>query len=75
MRKLSKKDIAVWAIVVVVVIPSLLVFNENMEAWYINVAGLAYIALLAKACKTNIGKMFLKRLGKIEDKLFGKVGG
>ena len=72
---MKTKDFVILAIAVLVLLPVVLVFNENMSAWYINVSGLVYIALLAKIAKTNIGKLFIQRLEKIEDKLFGKVEG
>ena len=55
--------------------PIVLVFNENISAWWINLIGIAYMGLLALATKTKIGKMFWARLERIEDKLFGKIGG
>lgn len=72
---MKKKDYVILAISVVILMPIILVFNENMEAWWINLLGLAYIGLLAWATKTKIGKMFWARLERIEDKLFGKIGG
>lgn len=72
---MKKKDYVILAISVVILMPIILVFNENMEAWWVNLLGLAYIGLLALATKTRIGKMFLERLERIEDKLFGKIGG
>lgn len=72
---MKKKDYVILAISVVILMPIILVFNENMEAWWINLLGLAYIGLLAWATKTRIGKMFWARLERIEDKLFGKIGG
>lgn len=72
---MKKKDYVILAISVVILMPIILVFNENMEAWWVNLLGLAYIGLLAWATKTRIGKMFWARLEKIEDKLFGKIGG
>ena len=72
---MKKKDYVILAISVVILMPIILVFNENMEAWWVNLLGLAYIGLLAWAMKTKIGKMFWARLERIEDKLFGKIGG
>lgn len=72
---MKKKDYVILAISVVILMPIILVFNENMEAWWVNLLGLAYIGLLAWATKTRIGKMFWARLERIEDKLFGKIGG
>lgn len=72
---MKTKDIVILVIASVILMPIILVFNENMEAWWINLLGLACIGLLALAARTNIGKMFIKRMERIEDKLFGKVGG
>ena len=72
---MKKKDYVILAISIVILMPIVLVFNENMEAWWINLLGIAYIGLLALATKTKIGKMFWARLERIEDKLFGKIGG
>ena len=72
---MKTKDFIVLAIAILVFLPTLLIVNENMEEWWINLLGLAYIGLLAWATKTKIGKMFWARLERIEDKLFGKIGG
>ena len=72
---MKTKDYVILAISVVILMPIILVFNENMEAWWINLLGLAYIGLLALTSRTNVGKLFIKRMEKIEDKLFGKIGG
>ncbi len=72
---MKTKDFIILAIAIMVSMPAILVFNENMEAWWVNLLGLAYIGLLALATKTKIGKMFWARLERIEDKLFGKIGG
>ena len=72
---MKTKDYEILAISVVILMPIILVFNENMEAWWINLLGLAYIGLLALTARTNVGKLFIKRMEKIEDKLFGKIGG
>lgn len=72
---MKKKDYVILAISVVILMPIILVFNENMEAWWVNLLGLAYIGLLAWATKTRIGKMFWAKLERVEDKLFGKIGG
>ena len=72
---MKKKDYVILAISVVILMPIILVFNENMEAWWINLLGLAYIGLLALTARTDVGKLFIKRMEKIEDKLFGKIGG
>lgn len=72
---MKTKDYLILAISVVILMPTILVFNENMEAWWINLIGFAYIVLLAWVTKTKIGKMFWARLERIEDKLFGKIGG
>ena len=74
MRKLSKNDLAVWAIAVLAMFPALLVFNESEHIW-VNLIGIAYIGVLALVARTNIGKMFFKRLEEMQDKLFGKIGG
>lgn len=74
MRKLSKKDLAVWAIAVVAFIPTLLVLNDSENLW-VNLIGFAYIGLLVIVSRTSVGKMFFQRLERIENKLFGKIGG
>ena len=74
MKKLNHKDLICWAVAIIAFIPTLLVFNES-HTIVPNLIGFAYIGLLALVTRTNIGKLFIKRLGKIEDKLFGKVGG
>lgn len=72
---MKKKDYVILAISAVILMPIILVFNEDMEAWWINLLGLVYIGLLALAAKTNVGKLFIKRMERIENRLFGKVGG
>lgn len=72
---MKKKDYVILAISVVILMPIILVFNENMDAWWVNLIGLAYIGLLALTARTNVGKLFIKRMAKIEDKLFSKIGG
>ena len=74
MKKLNSKDIATWVLAIVLFTPTLLALNEG-SCFIVNLIGFAYIGLLALAARTNIGKMFLQRLEKIEDKLFGKIGG
>ena len=74
MKSLSSKDITIWIISIVLFAPTLLALNES-EYFFVNLIGFAYIGLLFLAARTKIGKLFLKRLMSIEDKLFGKVGG
>ena len=74
MKKLNHKDLICWAVSIIVFMPTLLVLNES-NTFIPNLLSFAYIGLLALVARSNIGKMFLKRLEKIENKLFGKVGG
>ena len=66
--KLSKKDLVVWLIAIVLFAPCLLVVSEGHPL--VNLTGFVYIGLLFLGARTNIGRMFIKRFMKIEQKLF-----
>lgn len=74
MKKLNRKDLICWAIAIVIFMPTLLVLNES-HTIIPNLIGFVYIGLLAIMLRTKTGKLFLERLIKIEDKLFGKIRG
>lgn len=69
MKHLSKKDLVIWVIAIVLFAPCLLVLNES-HTIVPNLIGFAYIGLLFLGARTSIGKLFIKRFMKIEHKLF-----
>lgn len=69
MKHLSKKDLVIWVIAIVLFAPCLLVLNES-HTIVPNLIGFAYIGLLAMACRTKIGRLFIERLLSIDEKLF-----
>lgn len=72
MKNLTKKDFAVLLVAMAMTMPVVLVFNGNVETWYINVCAMVYLLwLVRKLQTTKIGRKFTMRLGKIEDKIFG----
>lgn len=72
MKNLTKKDFAVLLVAMAMTMPVVLVFNGNVETWYINVFAMVYLLwLVRKLQTTKIGRKFTMRLGKIEDKIFG----
>lgn len=72
MKNLTKKDFAVLLVAMAMTMPVVLVFNGNVETWYINVFAMVYLLwLVRKLQSTKIGRKFTMRLGKIEDKIFG----
>lgn len=68
-KRVTKKDLVIILIAIVAFMPCVLVFNESYTI-VPNLIGFAYIGLLAMACRTNVGRLFFKRLMRIEDKLF-----
>lgn len=71
MKRLNRKDWAVLAAAMAMTMPVLLVFNENMSAWYYNVIGICYaLWIVRKLTNTKIGRAFCMRLAKIENKIF-----
>ena len=72
MKRLNRKDWAVLAAAMAMTMPVLLVFNENMSAWYYNVIGICYaLWIVRKLTNTKIGRAFCARMERIEDKIFG----
>ena len=66
---MTKKDFVIWAIAILLFMPCLLVLNES-NTIVPNLIGFAYIGLLFLAGRTNVGRLFFKRLMRIEEKLF-----
>lgn len=72
MKRLNRKDFAVLLVAMAMTMPALLIFNGNVETWYLNLLGIAYAAWMVRQLQTTkIGRKFTMRLGKIEDKIFG----
>ena len=72
MKRLNRKDFAVLLVAMAMTMPTLLVFNENMSAWYYNVIGICYaLWIVRKLTNTKIGRAFCARMERIEDKIFG----
>lgn len=71
MKRLNRKDWAVLIVAMAMTMPVILVFNGNMDTWYINIFAIAYLLwLVRKLQRTRIGRAFCARLAKIEDKIF-----
>lgn len=68
-QRLSKRDVAIWIIAIVAFMPCILVLNES-ETIIPNIIGFGYIGLLFLVGRTNVGRLFFKRLMSIENKLF-----
>lgn len=74
MKNLSKKDWAVLAMAFAMAMPALMIFNENMSAWYYNVIGIVYaLWIVRKLTNTKIGKAFCARMERIERKVFSPL--
>lgn len=72
MKRLNRKDFAVLLVAMAMTMPALLIFNGNVETWYINVFAMVYLLwLVRKLQTTKIGRAFCARMERIEDKIFG----
>lgn len=72
MKRLNRKDFAVLLVAMAMTMPVVLVFNSNVETWYINVCAMVYLLWLVRQLQTTkIGRAFCARMERIEDKIFG----
>ena len=72
MKRLNRKDWAVLAASMAMTMPALLIFNGNVETWYLNLLGIAYAVWMVRQLQTTkIGRAFCTRMERIEDKIFG----